>query len=339
MTARHSTSVRIEAPARLHLGFLDLHGGLGRRFGSLGLTIDAFATRLHTERAPSLSAEGPDAARALACARAYMDARGFAGGARLRIAEAIPGHAGLGSGTQLALAVGAALEQLYGTASADARSIAATLGRGGRSGIGIGAFEAGGFILDGGRGEPSAPPPVLMRLPVPAEWRVLLLLDPRGEGLHGDQEIRAFAELPEFPEAAAGRLCRLLLMQLAPGLIEGQFDPVADAIGQIQRAVGAHFAQAQGGCFTSPAVAAALDWAAAQGFAGSGQSSWGPTGFVLTENADRARWLEQGLKRRFGELSPLRYRIAAARNSGARVEPVQTPLQSIQAPLPSVHTQ
>jgi hypothetical protein len=27
------------APARLHMGFLDLDGGLGRRFGSLGFTL------------------------------------------------------------------------------------------------------------------------------------------------------------------------------------------------------------------------------------------------------------------------------------------------------------
>ena len=34
-------SVTVEAAARLHLGFLDMNGGLGRRFGGLGLAIES----------------------------------------------------------------------------------------------------------------------------------------------------------------------------------------------------------------------------------------------------------------------------------------------------------
>ena len=32
--------VRVSVPARLHVGFVDLNGGLGRRFGSLGIALD-----------------------------------------------------------------------------------------------------------------------------------------------------------------------------------------------------------------------------------------------------------------------------------------------------------
>ena len=39
-------SVSVVAAARLHLGFLDMNGALGRKFGGLGLSIDAPATRL-----------------------------------------------------------------------------------------------------------------------------------------------------------------------------------------------------------------------------------------------------------------------------------------------------
>ncbi len=44
-------SVTVAAAARLHLGFLDMNGGLGRRFGGLGLAIDRPATRLTIRRA------------------------------------------------------------------------------------------------------------------------------------------------------------------------------------------------------------------------------------------------------------------------------------------------
>ncbi len=33
-------SAMVRCSARLHLGFFDLNGGLGRRFGSLGLSLD-----------------------------------------------------------------------------------------------------------------------------------------------------------------------------------------------------------------------------------------------------------------------------------------------------------
>ncbi len=57
-------SVTVTAAARLHLGFLDMNGGLGRRFGSLGLAIDRPATRLTIRRAPALAVEGLEAERA-----------------------------------------------------------------------------------------------------------------------------------------------------------------------------------------------------------------------------------------------------------------------------------
>ncbi len=326
MSSNLPTYVDITAPARLHLGFLDLQGGLGRRFGSLGLTIDTFATRLRAERADGFSAQGPGAERAVRCAAALAAASGLDGGAHLVLHEVIPEHAGLGSGTQMALAVGTALERLYGR-EPDTRTVARTLKRGMRSGIGIGAFDEGGFIVDCGRGERDEAPPIAFRLPFPERWRFLLLLDQRSQGLHGAKELDAFSSLPEFSDVAAGRLCRLLLMKLVPGLLVPDFSAVAEALGEIQRVIGSHFAQAQGGCFSSPAVAEALGWLEGHGLKGSGQTSWGPTGFVLTQDEAEALRLEHDLKRRFGELSPLRYRIVAARNRGATVDAARAPLQ------------
>ena len=56
--------VAVQAPARLHLGFLDLNGSMGRRFGSVGLTLDQLGVSLTAERAPSFSVSGPQAQRA-----------------------------------------------------------------------------------------------------------------------------------------------------------------------------------------------------------------------------------------------------------------------------------
>ena len=316
--------IHVEAPARLHLGFLDLHGGMGRQFGSIGLTIDTLATRLRAELSDEFTASGPGAERALKYAKAFARAQKIEGGAHISLEQAIPDHIGLGSGTQMALAVGAAMAQLYGMHSTS-RTIARTLGRGARSGIGIGAFDQGGFSLDCGRGETQEVPPVATRLPFPETWRVLLLFDIRGQGLHGAGEVDAFSSLPEFPQSNAAHFCHLVMMKVLPGILECRLPSVAEAIGEIQQVVGDHFAPAQGGRFTSPVVADALNWIRSQGLTGVGQSSWGPTGFALLEDAAQGQWVEKGLKRRFGELSPLRCQQVAARNRGASLKPLQTP--------------
>lgn len=310
--------VLVDARARLHLGFLDVSGSLARRFGSLGLSIEAYQTRLCVRSARAVEATGPGAERAAAYARQMLGALGIAQGVAISLDSAIPDHMGLGSGTQLALAVGRAVGTLFGV-PLTTRDVAARLQRGARSGIGIGAFDDGGFLVDGGVGEDGGVPSVTARLPFPDDWRVLLVMDARGKGLHGHREVEAFRRLPAFPQTLSAHLCHLTLMQILPGLREQRLAPVAAGIAELQRCVGDHFAPAQGGRFTSPAVAEALAFAESLGHVGVGQSSWGPTGFVLLPDEASARELVAQAHGRFGELSPLRFQITSACNEGSRI--------------------
>ncbi|PNG26113.1 beta-ribofuranosylaminobenzene 5'-phosphate synthase family protein [Methylocella silvestris] len=285
-----SASVTVVAPARLHLGFLDLHGGLGRRFGSIGLAIDRPATRLHISRAAKNAATGSDSERALAHVEALQRRHGLSSAYDIAIETAIPDHVGLGSGTQLALALGAGLRLLEGL-PANPADDALLLQRTMRSGIGAAIFERGGVIVDGGRGERTITPPVIARLEFPPAWRVILVLDPELKGIHGPQEIQSFAALEPFEAAASGEICRLVLIQALPALVEADIDAFGAAIARIQEIVGAYFAPAQGGgAFTSPRVAQAMTELARHGARGIGQSSWGPTGFAFAADAaDAAR--------------------------------------------------
>jgi len=190
------------------------------------------------------------------------------------------------------------------------------IGRGGRSGIGLGLFEHGGFVVDGGRGERDLPPTLISHLKFPAQWRLVLVFDPAYQGLHGEAEKQAFANLPTFPEASAGHLCRLALMQVMPSLAEGDIAGFGAAISEIQEVVGDHFAPAQGGRFASPRVARALDWLSGNGAAGVGQSSWGPTGFALADSDARARALAQFARIEFAA-DGLEFMVCAGRNRGA----------------------
>ena len=242
-------SVSVTAPARLHLGFLDLAGDLGRRFVGLGVAIDRLATSVTVARAGEDRVEGFERNRVatiLERLRQHLDVPPL----HVAVEEAIPAHAGLGSGTQLAIAVGMAAARLLAI-PAEASAVAAMLERGGRSGIGVGAFNQGGFLLDGGKGPRTAVPPLLSRLPVPEDWRFLLLLDGGRSGLAGREERQAFAHLPPFPATVAAGLCRLTLTRLLPAVAEAEIAAAGAAIGEIQARVGDHFAAAQGGRFTS----------------------------------------------------------------------------------------
>src|SRR3712207_1005414 len=141
-------TVRVSAPARLHLGFLDLDFGLGRRFGSLGLAVDRPVTRLTMTRAARLEIEGPEAERAERILDRLGEAFEIVPSVRLDIEEVIPAHMGFGSGTQLGLAIGAAFCRLN-NCSVEPEALAIRLGRGARSAIGVAAFGSGGFLLDG----------------------------------------------------------------------------------------------------------------------------------------------------------------------------------------------
>ncbi len=312
-------SVTAIAAARLHLGFLDLNGGLGRRFGSIGLAIDRPQTKLAIRRAAGLHVEGPEARRASAYLAALTQSLGLQMGYRVTIEEAIPDHVGLGSGTQLALALASALRLLESLPS-DLAQDALLLRRTMRSGVGAGVFERGGVVIDGGRGDNTVTPPVIARLDFPPAWRILLVLDSGRKGLHGADETASFAALAPLEAAAAGEICRLALIKALPALAEADIDAFGAAISRIQQIVGAYFAPTQGGAaFTSPAVAETLEALQRYGAKGIGQSSWGPAGFAFAEGPDEAQRLCDDLRAKANALG-VDIAICKGLNRGAVVK-------------------
>jgi beta-ribofuranosylaminobenzene 5'-phosphate synthase len=288
------SALRVQAPGRLHLGFLDPAGTLGRRFGSLGLVVDGLETVIELGHAAhdEFSAADTLCAAELPRARAHLDALRRATGQtaplHLHIAQVLPAHAGFGSGTQLALAVGRAFSSRFGLSLPTAR-IARLTGRGLRSGVGIAGFDQGGLLLDGGPRADGEPAPLISRIALPSAWRVLLVIDPRIRGLNGEQEKAALATLAPLPREASAEICHEVLMRVLPGAAGAEFAPFAAGLTRVQRLLGGHFAPAQGGqVFASAAVGRLIEWIGAHTPAGVGQSSWGPTGFAVLPSAEAA---------------------------------------------------
>ena len=309
-------TVRIEAPARLHLGMLAVAGDGARRFGGLGVSVGRPAVVLEAQPADGLSAEGADAERALTFARRCRDAMGLVGGAHLRVVEAIPQHVGLGSGTKLALAVAQALAALDGR-DIDAPTLARAAGRAARSAVGMWTFALGGLVVEGGHAPGvERPAPLLAHHPVPEEWRAVLVVPAAAPGLSGGDEEQAFGRLVPAPERSAV-IAQLVLTSLLPALVERELAEFGAALTRVQELVGDSFATVQGGRF-HPRAAALVAALLRFGAAGAGQSSWGPTvyGVVGSEAAGRevARRIDDLLG---GDGS---VELVAFDNRGARVE-------------------
>ncbi len=299
--ARHAApGVAVQAAARLHLGFLDPSGSLGRRFGSLGLVIDGHACDVELSPASADTWLAGDALcadeidRATAHVATLRQRSGVRQPLRIHLRRVMPVHAGFGSGTQLALALGRAFAHLYGLDLSTA-TLAEWLGRGRRSGIGIAGFDTGGLLLDGGPGGDGRPSPVLARIETPTAWRVIVAEDHRAVGLCDDDERRAIAALPPLPRDLAADICHHVLMRVLPGALADDFGAFAVGINQMQAVLGGHFAVAQGGSsYTSPAVGRLMTWLCgdeAAPRAAVGQSSWGPTGFAIVDSAAAAQRL------------------------------------------------
>jgi beta-RFAP synthase len=322
------TTITIDAPARLHLGFLDPNASLGRAFGSLGLVIDAHGTRIEARLAEREQIEGAvtDAERErIALCLARLQAAYGPATLAIDVVHAPRAHTGLGSGTQLTLAVGTAFARLVGQPATSAE-LASLLGRGARSGIGILGFDCGGLLLDGGPAGDlhQSVPPLLARQPFPDEWRVLLVSDHAREGLHGAHERRALASLDPFPQRLAAHLCHLVLMQILPGAAEHDFAPFASGLTEMQQTIGEYFASAQGGVFASPDVERVLRAVAAERTAGIGQTSWGPTGFAILASAREADSALATARDAARAMPHIECSVVAGRNSGAAISSAET---------------
>jgi beta-ribofuranosylaminobenzene 5'-phosphate synthase len=312
-------NVTVSVPARLHLGFMDLNGGLGRRFGGIGLALKDLGTTISIKSATHMHVQGADHERARAYLENMRRLLDLQANYHLVVEEAVPAHAGLGSGTQLALAVAAGVRRLHDL-PLDVPGDAIHLGRGLRSGTGIGLFTRGGLVVDGGRGAHDVPAPIICHMPVPESWGVLVLLDPARKGLHGPEEVAAFAALAPFAADEAARLCRLLLIKLLPSLAEGDLGGFGEAIKEMQMRLGDYYAPVQDGRrFISPGVAAALELLEREGAVGIGQSSWGPTGFAFVQSHVEATRLAMLLRQKPEERG-LDIRVCTALNRGAEIK-------------------
>lgn len=286
-------TITVQTGARLHFGLLAVQAASGRNFGGVGLMVESPGCVLTVESADrdECVAEPEMVARLTLWRDEYrrrcpVDHRPPA--CRIRLSQTMPAHSGLGSGTQSSLALAAALSRLSGEGHVASTELAQRVGRGTRSALGIHGFEQGGLLVEGGKRQSEEISPLVARLEFPSEWRVLLVMPNDRRGLSGDAERAAFSRLTPMPASLTETLCRIVLMELLPAVASADFVTSAAALQEFGQLNGSHFAPVQGGVFADPQMAELVKWLTEQGHVGVGQSSWGPTLWILCRNEAEA---------------------------------------------------
>ncbi len=320
--------VYVESPARLHMGLLDLGGDLGRIFGGLGVAIDHPNVVLEARLSENLTVAGERTDLVKPMVRRVLEAYRLDAKVEVTVQQVIPEHVGLGSETQLALAVSSAIAELFNV-KATLQELAFIMGKGHISGVGTSVFEHGGFVVEAGLktkdgkphlSEPEGFPPVVFRHQFPEDWRLVVAIPNVRQGLTDEEEVPAFEGLPPMASQDVGKICRLVVMKLLPSLIEHDIESFGDALTQIQIIVGEFFAGVQGGRYSSTIAEALADHMTSYGAYGVGQSSWGPAFYGLVDSEIQAKELQSNTQTLLDDSLGGQVFIAMANNSGAMIK-------------------
>jgi len=315
--------IKVVSPSRLHLTLIDLNAELGRVDGGAGIALESPCLEISATEDDTIEVFGDPslAGRMRKAAEALLPA---GKGIRLHINDSLPDHVGLGSGTQAALSTAAAVNKIYGLGKG-VRELAVAVGRGGTSGIGVAAFENGGFILDGGHKfkdkgafSPSAashvpPGPVLFRRNFP-DWPIVLVI-PNSKGAHDAEEVNIFKKYCPIPLAEVQEICHVILMQMLPALVEEDLESFGRAINHFQ-ITGFKRKEVE---LQSRPVLDIMEYMRDNGASGAGISSFGPVVYGIVGSAGEGKKLQLEAQRMLDESLGGKVLLTKAKNRGADI--------------------
>lgn len=321
-------AICIESSARLHLGFYNFFED-GIAYGGLGVAIEYPKVRVRIDRDVGFRIINR-------VGNLYIDdvvdsirKRLSVSNIAIDIEEAFPRHIGLGGTTQLTLSIGYGIAKLLGLGYS-IRELAAILGRGRDSGIGIATFEYGGFVVDSGRrirGAVEPPrtaddiPHIIFRSPLPDNWYFIIVIPHGIKGLDEIRERSAMDYPQPLPKELQYELYKLVLLHIIPSVIRRDVEVFGKALTKLQVIVGEYFSKFQGGIYCCREVEEIVKILLDAGVHGAGQSSWGPTVYGIIDGRDNATWILQKVVDRVQRLGiEFEYHLVNARRNGATVK-------------------
>ncbi|MCL2862510.1 MAG: beta-ribofuranosylaminobenzene 5'-phosphate synthase [Methanimicrococcus sp.] len=321
----------IKTPSRVHVTLIDMNGRFGRIDGSVGLSLEDGGIHLRAKRSDTVTVTerfGSGRADTKLCDPVFSKhIQDIVApllpeneGAEFEFLSPVRQHIGLGSGTQIALSAAAAVNDLYSLGKG-VRDLAKIVRRGGTSGIGVLAFESGGFIVDCGHktadkdgflpsSRSTAPPADMMfRLDFP-NWDVVVAVPP-ARGISGDAEKAFFQSVCPVPIEDVREISHIVLMQMFPAIVEQNIEDLGNAVNRIQE-LGFKKYEVE---IQPPVVKETAALMLKSGLYGAGVSSFGPAIYGFSESRKQSEEIRETLLEKMPAGSEVL--ITKANNTGA----------------------
>lgn len=286
------TQIDITTGSRLHFGLIcnTLHAPW--RFGGIGVMLRQPAWRLSiapiAADSDTIDADVDVASRIhdfLTRIRSHQNVTSL----QIQVHQNLALHTGLGSGTQLGLALSAAIEVMtHRRLQDDPFQLAQLADRAERSAIGTIGFARGGFLVDHGESRGDSLSRRVDRIAIPEGWRFILVHPVDSQGLSGEKEREFFGQRVHMPQTLIDDLEQQIQTEIAPAVRENRFEQFANSLEDYGQTVGAFYAGEQGGVFAHPAMTQLVSLLRANGISGMAQSSWGPLIAIPAASPDHA---------------------------------------------------
>jgi len=330
--------IRITTPCRIHLSLIDENGYTGRVDGGFGICLDRpnvvfeatnnaeeFKIEAHKYYRESIEVINEQASKIF---KAFnISNKNF----HFNLKRYFPSHVGLGSKTQLSLAIATAITKLKDINTVTVKELTKLVDRGGTSGIGWRGFEKGGFILDAGhefgKGKeketflPSSaskfadPALTILTHPIPDHWRFVLVIPNVKKGAFGDEEVSIFQSHAPIPKVEVNEISHQILMKVVPGIIKNDLKCFGEGLKRIQN-IGFKKIEID---LQHEIVKSVLNFFNKYGLKAYGMSSFGPSVVGITESDLEANKLLKAVQIHLKSNNGHIY-ICKPNNCGAKIE-------------------
>ncbi|MHA1379824.1 MAG: beta-ribofuranosylaminobenzene 5'-phosphate synthase [Candidatus Helarchaeota archaeon] len=325
--------IKIITPSRLHFTLIDLCGDLERVDGGIGVALNRPNVILESEilnTSDIIVNDGLDSELIYDIAKNVMNSLEIDGGIRFNLISSIKSHIGLGSKTQLSLAVAFAINYLF-TKRKSIFELAKIVKRGGTSGIGVNVFQKGGFILDAGhsfgelkqkqsflpsRASNAPPPPALIRYTIPESWYYVIAIPNECYEIAGTNEVNIFKKYCPIPKEDVGAVCRLILMVILPAVYQKNIQGFGRGLTELQK-IGFKKIEVD---FQPSIIKKIIKFMLEKGAYGSGISSFGPATYGLVDGLEKARDMERKVREFLDQKGGGRTFISNVNNEGMKYE-------------------
>jgi len=301
--------VKIITNSRLHFGFLNLKSSKSYSYGGMGLSINKHPTILTVSKASKFQSNLNKILNDKILH--FIADNKLSKKIRIDCIDSPQKHIGLGSGTQLILSIEEALSKFYRF-----KQSINIFKRNYRSGVGVNSYKNGGFIVDAPKNNLQSNE-IIFKTSFPKEWKIILIFDSKAKGLHGSSENKFFST--DTTISLRKKLSDLTLNEIIPSIIYKDFDIFARSLTQFQELNSLFYSSIQKSSYLSHDIAKVIKKISMNFNIAAGQSSWGPTSYMLIDPKYEHYEIISILDNAISMYNNLSYEIVSAKNNGRKL--------------------